>query len=256
MKNLRAENKILAERINNIGEGINSAVHESMREEQLRTELITNVSHDLKTPLTSIINYSDIVGNMDITEEKRREYLEIIGEKSKQLKKLLEDLLEASKISSGKLELHKDNTDLTELLNQALGEYEDIFSENELEVVCNDFSKIYIYADGGAVWRIFNNLFENISKYAMPKTRVYVNLESKEDSAIVTIKNVSMVQPRFQGNELTESFIRGDESRNTEGTGLGLFIAKNLTEANGGEFKIIVDGDVFTAYVRIPLMGN
>jgi signal transduction histidine kinase len=252
VQNLRAENRDLAESINNIGDGINTAVKSSMMEEQLRTELITNVSHDLKTPLTSIINYSDILNNRDISDEQRKEYLEIIGEKSRRLKKLLEDLLEASKLSSGKMELHKEKTDLTELLNQALGEYEDRFSSKGLDVVCNDYSRVYINADAGSVWRIFNNLFENISKYAMDNTRIYVDLENADGRVKVSVKNVSREKLRFQGNELTERFIRGDESRNTEGTGLGLFIAKSLTEANDGEFEILVDGDVFTSVMTFP----
>ncbi len=256
VQNLRAENRNLAESINNIGEGINTAVKSSMMEEQLRTELITNVSHDLKTPLTSIINYSDLLNNHELNEEQKKEYLTVIHEKSGRLKRLLEDLLEASKLSSGKLELNRERTDLTELLNQALGEYEDIFKEKDLELICDEFAKLYIVADGGSIWRIFNNLFENISKYALKGTRVYVSLLSEDGKAVFKLKNVSAVKPRFQGKELTESFIRGDESRNTEGTGLGLYIAKNLTEANDGRFEIIVDGDMFTSVIEFALSNE
>lgn len=252
VSNLRYENKNLAESINNIGDGIKTAVESSLMEEQLRSELITNVSHDLKTPLTSIINYSDLLKRDNLTEEKKKEYLSIIGEKSIKLKKLLEDLLEASKLSSGQIELHKEKTDLTELLNQALGEYEGRFAGSKLELVANDFPRAYIYADPGCTWRIFDNLFENICKYAMGGTRVYVEYTASDGVANIKIKNVSAVRPRFQGDELTERFIRGDESRTGEGSGLGLFIAKSLTQAQGGNFKVIVDGDMFVTSISIP----
>ena len=252
VSNLRYENKNLAESINNIGDGIKTAVESSLMEEQLRSELITNVSHDLKTPLTSIINYSDLLKRDNLSEEKKKEYLSIIGEKSIKLKKLLEDLLEASKLSSGQVELHKEKTDLTELLNQALGEYESRFENSNLELVTNDFPRAFIYTDPGCTWRIFDNLFENICKYAMAGTRVYVEYTASDGITYIKIKNVSAVRPRFQGDELTERFIRGDESRTGEGSGLGLFIAKSLTQAQGGTFKVIVDGDMFVTSISMP----
>lgn len=252
VSNLRYENRNLAESINNIGDGIKTAVESSLMEEQLRSELITNVSHDLKTPLTSIINYSDLLKRENLTEEKKKEYLSVIGEKSIKLKKLLEDLLEASKLSSGQVELNREKTDLTELLNQALGEYEGRFENSGLELVKNDFPRAYIYTDPGCTWRIFDNLFENICKYAMNGTRVYVDYTASDGVAYIKIKNVSAIRPRFQGDELTERFIRGDESRSGEGSGLGLFIAKSLTQAQGGTFKVIVDGDMFVTSISIP----
>ena len=252
VSNLRYENKNLAESINNIGDGIKTAVESSLMEEQLRSELITNVSHDLKTPLTSIINYSDLLKRDNLSEEKKKEYLSIIGEKSIKLKKLLEDLLEASKLSSGQVELNREKTDLTELLNQALGEYEGRFKNSKLELVTNEFPRAFIYTDPGCTWRIFDNIFENICKYAMSGTRVYVDYTASEGVTYIKIKNVSAVRPRFQGDELTERFIRGDESRTGEGSGLGLFIAKSLTEAQGGTFKVIVDGDMFVTSISIP----
>ena len=252
VSNLRYENKNLAESINNIGDGIRTAVRSSMMEEQLRSELITNVSHDLKTPLTSIINYADLLKRDNLPEEKKKEYLTVIGEKSVKLKKLLEDLLEASKLSSGQVELKREKTDLTELLNQALGEYEGRFKTSGLELVTSDFPRAYIYTDPGCTWRIFDNIFENICKYAMNGTRVYVDYTASDGITYIKIKNVSAVRPRFQGDELTERFIRGDESRTGEGSGLGLFIAKSLTQAQGGTFEVIVDGDMFVTSITMP----
>lgn len=249
---LRAENRNLAESINNIGEGIKNALEASITEEQLRTELITNVSHDLKTPITSIINYSELLKRDNVDEEKKKEYLSIISDKSKKLKKLLEDLLEASRLSSGKVDLRFRQTDVSELLNQAIGEYKDRFEANNLEIICSDFPRTFIYADAGCMWRVFDNLFGNICKYALEGTRIYVNFSSSLGMCVISIKNVSAVKPRYQGNELTERFIRGDESRSGDGSGLGLFIAKNLTEANGGTFDVVVDGDTFTTVIRIP----
>ena len=254
VQKLRAENRDLAESINNIGEGIDIAVKESLLEENLRTELITNVSHDIKTPLTSIINYADILNSKDVSDEKRREYLEIIGDKSKRLKKLLEDLLEASKLSSGRMEMNKEKTNLSELLNQALGEYEDRFAYRKLEVICGNMPTAYINADAGAIWRIFNNLFENICKYAMNDTKVHVNMIIHEGECSISVKNISAMKLRYQGNELTERFIRGDESRTGEGSGLGLFIAKSLVEANDGRFDVVVDGDLFTVLINFIMI--
>ncbi len=251
-QNLRAENRNLAISINNIGEGIKSAVNDSIMEETLRTELITNVSHDLKTPITTILNYSDLLRRDDLTEKQKDDYLKVIGEKSIRLKKLLEDLLEASKLSSGQFELHKETTDLTELLTQAIGEYSDRFKERHLEVVCTEFPRVLIYADAGLLWRVFDNLFGNICKYAMKDTKINVNFDVFGGRVFIKIKNVSAVRPRFQGEALTERFIRGDASRQSEGTGLGLFIAKSLVEAHNGTFEVIVDGDIFTSFIDLP----
>ncbi|MBO7095608.1 MAG: sensor histidine kinase, partial [Lachnospiraceae bacterium] len=158
----------------------------------------------------------------------------------------------ASKLSSGQVELNREKTDLTELLNQALGEYEGRFRNSKLELVTNDFPRAFIYTDPGCTWRIFDNIFENICKYAMSGTRIYVDYTASEGVAYIKIKNVSAIRPRFQGDELTERFIRGDESRSGEGSGLGLFIAKSLTQAQGGTFKVIVDGDMFVTDISIP----
>ncbi|MCR4792471.1 MAG: HAMP domain-containing histidine kinase [Lachnospiraceae bacterium] len=250
--NLRAENRNLAISINNIGEGIKSAVNDSIMEETLRTELITNVSHDLKTPITTIINYSDLLRREDLTEKQKDDYLKVIGEKSIRLKKLLEDLLEASKLSSGQFELHKETTDLTELLTQAIGEYSDRFEAKNLEIVTSEFPRVLIYADAGLLWRVFDNLFGNICKYAMKDTKVNVTFDVFGGRVFIKIKNVSAVRPRFQGEALTERFIRGDASRQSEGTGLGLFIAKSLVEAHNGTFEVIVDGDIFTSFIDLP----
>ncbi|MBP5555941.1 MAG: HAMP domain-containing histidine kinase [Lachnospiraceae bacterium] len=256
VKNLRAENRNLAESINNIGEGIKQAVDDSIVEEHLRTELITNVSHDLKTPLTSIINYSDLLKRENLTEEQKKEYLKVITDKSIKLKKLLEDLLEASKLSSGKIEIIKARTNLTELINQALGEYEGRFKEKNLDVVTNVFPRVLVFADAACMWRVLDNLFENICKYAMSGTRVYFELIAFNGEVEIKVKNVSRAKPEFQGYELTERFIRGDQSRSGEGSGLGLFIAKSLIEAHNGKFEVVVDGDQFTTIITMKELGS
>jgi len=255
VKNLRAENRNLAESINNIGEGIKQAVEDSIVEEHLRTELITNVSHDLKTPLTSIINYSDLLKRENLTEKQKKEYLKVITDKSIKLKKLLEDLLEASKLSSGKIEIIKARTNLTELINQALGEYEGRFKEKNLDVVTNVFPRVLVFADAACMWRVLDNLFENICKYAMSGTRVYFELIAFNGEVEIKVKNVSRAKPEFQGYELTERFIRGDQSRSGEGSGLGLFIAKSLIEAHNGKFEVVVDGDQFTTIITMKELG-
>ena len=256
VQNLRAENRNLAESINNIGEGIKQAVDDSIVEEHLRTELITNVSHDLKTPLTSIINYSDLLKRENLTEEQKKEYLKVITDKSIKLKKLLEDLLEASKLSSGKIEIIKARTNLTELINQALGEYEGRFKDKNLDVVTNVFPRVLVFADAACMWRVFDNLFENICKYAMSGTRVYFELIAFNGEVEIKVKNVSRAKPEFQGYELTERFIRGDQSRSGEGSGLGLFIAKSLIEAHNGKFEVVVDGDQFTTIITMKELGT
>ncbi|MBP3755346.1 MAG: HAMP domain-containing histidine kinase [Lachnospiraceae bacterium] len=255
VKNLRAENRNLAESINNIGEGIKQAVEDSIVEEHLRTELITNVSHDLKTPLTSIINYSDLLKRENLTEKQKKEYLKVITDKSIKLKKLLEDLLEASKLSSGKIEIIKARTNLTELINQALGEYEGRFKEKNLDVVTNVFPRVLVFADAACMWRVLDNLFENICKYAMSGTRVYFELIAFNGEVEIKVKNVSRAKPEFQGYELTERFIRGDQSRSGEGSGLGLFIAKSLIEAHNGKFEVVVDGEQFTTIITMKELG-
>ena len=252
---LSVENALLADAVNNIGDGIESAVNTSMRDEKMKSDLITNVSHDLKTPLTSIINYVDLLQRLGIEDHPAADYLHVLDEKSHRLKFLLEDLLEASKISSGNIELNMERLNLSELMNQCCGEFEENLEKRHLTLVMELTESAYVLADGRRTWRVVDNLFQNICKYAMEGTRVYVTIRSVAGKIELSIKNIAEKQSSLQGRELTERFIRGDESRSTEGSGLGLFIAKSLTEIQGGEFHISMDGDLFKATMIFPEYG-
>lgn len=250
---LHGTNRDMADAVNNIGEGIRKAVRTSMKDEQMKTDLITNVSHDLKTPLTSIISYVDLLKRLKIEEEPAKSYIDILEVKSQRLKQLTDDLVEVSKISSGNIELHLEELNLTELLNQSIGEFSEKFEDKKLQVVFEESHTLaHIYADSRRMWRIIENLFNNICKYAMEGTRVYINLEITEGKIKVSIKNISARQMNLRGDDLTERFIRGDASRTTEGSGLGLSIAKSLTEVQGGDFAILLDGDLFTVELIFP----
>lgn len=243
----------MADAVNNIGEGIHKAVKTSMKDEQMKTDLITNVSHDLKTPLTSIISYVDLLKRLKIEEEPAKSYIEILEGKSQRLKQLSDDLVEASKISSGNIELQKEKLDLAELLNQSIGEFSDKLGSRQLQTVFEtNHSPACIFADSRRMWRIIENLFNNICKYAMENTRVYIDLTVAEGKVELSVKNISERQMNMKGEDLTERFIRGDESRTTEGTGLGLSIAKSLTEVQGGTFTILLDGDLFKVVLVFP----
>ncbi len=250
---LHGENKEIAEAVNNIGEGIRNAVETSVKDEMLKSDLITNVSHDIKTPLTSIINYVDLLKREKITQEPARSYINILENKTQRLKQLTDDLVEASKISSGNIVLQKERLDLAELLNQAFGEFSEKLEEQRLTVVFGRSDKeAFIYADSRRMWRVVENLFNNICKYAMPDTRVYVDLRKADGVVCLAVKNVSRQQLSIRPEELSERFIRGDESRTTEGSGLGLSIAKNLIELQGGSFRIAMDGDLFKVLIEFP----
>lgn len=257
---LHGDNLILAREINGIGDGIRNAVATSMKDERLKADLITNVSHDIKTPLTSIINYVDLIKRENIDDPKIKEYIEVLDSKSQRLKQLTDDLVEASKISSGNIVLQFDKINLVELLNQTIGEFSEKFEQkNLIPVMRANKSGIYIEADSRRIWRVIENLFNNILKYALQGTRVYVDIEElKEEKGIgqvaLSIKNISANPIKVNSDELTERFIRGDESRTTEGSGLGLSIAKNLTEAMKGKFEITVDGDLFKVILTFPLL--
>ena len=250
---LTGKQKVMAEYINNIGSGLDAAVENSLKKERMQTELITNVSHDLKTPLTSIINYVDLLKRLKITEEPARSYIEVLDSKSQRLKQLTDDLVEASKISSGNIVLNLEQLNLTELLNQAVGEFSDRMEEKKLQVIFdgNDVAGM-IYADSRRMWRIIENLFQNICKYALEGTRVYLEMQVKDGRVIASLKNISDRPMNLKGEELSERFIRGDASRTTEGSGLGLYIAKNLTKAQHGEFQIQLDGDLFKIILDFP----
>ncbi len=234
------------EDLNRIGEGINRAVDERMKSERMKTELITNVSHDIKTPLTSIINYSDLICREECDNENIKEYSAILHNQSERMKRLIDDLVEASKASSGNIDIMLAECDARVLVSQSAGEYSQRLADAGLELVCSaPENEIRIMADGRRMWRVLDNLMNNVRKYALPGTRVYFGLEEHGGQAIFSIKNVSREALTVNADELSERFVRGDASRNTEGNGLGLSIAKSLTELQGGKFDIIIDGDLF-----------
>ena len=239
--------------IANVSEGINRAVEERMKSERMKTELITNVSHDIKTPLTSIINYVDLMEKHGTDDPEMQEYLEVLDRQSERLKKLIEDLIEASKASSGAIEMNIEPVNVSVLLSQAAGEFEEKLKQKELtNVVSVPEEELTIRADGRYLWRVIDNLMGNICKYAMPNTRVYVDLTSKGNTAQIAFKNISATELNISAEELTERFVRGDKSRNTEGSGLGLSIAKSLTEHMGGTMDIHIDGDLFKVTLTFP----
>lgn len=243
-----------AENICNIQGGLKKAVDNAIRGERMRTELITNVSHDLKTPLTSIINYVDLLKTEKIENKKAQEYIGILEEKSARLKVLIEDLVEASKASSGNIAVNLEKMDLHELVNQAYGEYQEKAEKAGLDIRINaDDKNIFVLADGRHMWRIIENLLSNVVKYSMPGSRVYVNISKNETNGILTIKNISAVPLEIPAEQLTERFVRGDTSRTTEGSGLGLSIAQSLAIVQQGKLDIQIDGDLFKVIVEIPL---
>ena len=288
-----------ADDINSIKDGISLAVDQRMKSERMKTELITNVSHDIKTPLTSIINYVDLIKKEDIQDAKMKEYVDVLDRQSIRLKKLLEDLLEASKASTGNLDVNLEKMDVAILLNQLVGEYTEKLADRSLSLVMDThgFEQVYIMADGRHIWRVFDNLLNNICKYAMEGTRVYIdilsqnpqdmnasnaaglnvdNLDEQKESRYynqaeaaeigsdaqdeankaaahvsIVFKNISASQLNISSDELMERFVRGDSSRNTEGSGLGLSIAQSLMKIMGGDMELEVDGDLFKATLRI-----
>jgi len=254
-RGLRGSELQFAESINHLGEGFQKAVDSNIKNERLKTDLITNVSHDIKTPLTTIINYVGILKQSDIDDPRIQSYIDILERKSLRLKHLTEDLVEASKISSGNIELQFMLLNYAELIHQAAGECEEKLTERGLTLVMNlPGDPVTIMADGRRLFRVLENLFTNAAKYAMPHTRVYVDLSVTEDGmAVMQIKNVSEQQLNIPAEELTERFIRGDLSRSSEGSGLGLSIAKNLTELQHGKFDIYLDGDLFRVTVAFQV---
>ena len=245
----------LADNINNIRDGLDKAIDSQLKSERMKSELITNVSHDLKTPLTSIINYVELIKKEDnITPEYINDYINVLDSKSKRLKVLIEDLFEASKASSGNIALNMEKIDLTQLMRQSIGEMEEKLSEANLDLKINvPEEKIYIRADGRRLYRVMENLFSNISKYSLPNTRVYIDITKDENSVKLTMKNISSYELNFDPGEIMERFKRADDSRNTEGSGLGLSIAKDLVKLQGGSFDIDIDGDLFKAIVQFNL---
>ena len=245
--------RMQAEDLNNISVGLAGAVDEKMRSERFKAELITNVSHDLKTPLTSIINYVDLLKTTEQTDPKAAEYIQVLDRKSQRLKKLTEDLVEASKASTGTLAVHREKIGMGQLMDQALGEWTEKLEDRKLTVVANlPEGETWVYADGRHLWRVIDNLLSNCAKYAMEGTRVYLDLTRGKGQVTLSVKNVSRDPLNIPPERLMERFVRGEESRTTEGSGLGLSIARSLTELQGGEFHLSVDGDLFKATVTLP----
>jgi len=242
-----------AQDLNNISQGLAGAVEEQMKSERFKAELITNVSHDLKTPLTSIINYVNLLKTTEQTDPKAAEYIEVLDRKSQRLKKLTEDLVEASKASTGVLSVSREKIGMAQLLDQALGEWaEKLEARNLMVVRIVPEGETWVYADGRHLWRVIDNLLSNCAKYAMEGTRIYLELNRGRGQVSLSVKNISREPLNVPPEQLMERFVRGEESRTTEGSGLGLSIARSLTELQGGEFSLTVDGDLFKATVSLP----
>ncbi len=256
-ESMHGENKVLAKAVNNIGDSIRAAVETSTKDEKLKADLITNVSHDIKTPLTSIINYVDLLKREHVETEPIKGYIEVLDAKSQRLKQLTDDLVEASKISSGNITLILERINLTELLKQATGEFEEKFSQKGLKMVSGyEKTPVCIIADSRRIWRVMENLLNNVYKYAMEGTRVYLDMGITGNNVKVSIKNISAQPLNIEADELTERFIRGDVSRSTEGSGLGLSIAKSLTIVQNGKFNIYLDGDLFKVTLSFPIAAE
>ena len=243
----------LAENINSLSDGLENAVNEMTKSERLKTELISNVSHDIKTPLTSIITYVDLIKKEDVQPEKAKEYIEVLDQKSQRLKALTDDLFEAAKASSGAMSMTVETLDVGAFISQGIGEFTEKFEKSNLDVKSNvEKETHFVKADGRLLWRIFENILANVSKYALPGSRVYVDVRKQEGNIILTVKNISAVELNISADELMERFTRGDSSRNTEGSGLGLNIAKSLAELQGGSFHVEIDGDLFKSGLALP----
>ncbi|MBQ7915720.1 MAG: HAMP domain-containing histidine kinase [Firmicutes bacterium] len=241
------------ENLNNISKGLSLAVEQKMKSERFKTELITNVSHDIKTPLTSIVNYVDLLKKENLENEKAKEYLDVLDRQSARLKKLTEDLVEASKASTGNLPVDMEPIEVGTMLEQAVGEYDERLKQNQLEtVLLRGEEEVYIMADGRLLWRVLDNLVSNVCKYGMPGTRFYVTLVAREKDVYIVLRNISKYQLNVSSEELLNRFVRGDSSRHTEGSGLGLSIAQSLTQLQKGSVELKVDGDLFKVVLKFP----
>ncbi|MBQ3547880.1 MAG: sensor histidine kinase [Clostridia bacterium] len=246
--------KDFANKLNSIGEGMQVAVDEKVKSERFKTELITNVSHDIKTPLTSIINYVDLLKKEEIENETAKEYIEVIDRHSERLKKLVEDLVEASKASTGNMTVDFADCNVGVLLTQAIGEFDERLKVAHISPVLKKTERdVIIKADARLLWRVFENLLSNICKYSLADTRAYIEVYTSGGKAFIEFKNISKCELNLDSNELTERFVRGDSSRNTEGSGLGLSIAKSLTELQNGQMDITVDGDLFKVVLKFDV---
>ncbi len=254
-KHLVLDFKEHGENLNQVSKGMAIAVEERLKSERMKTELITNVSHDIKTPLTSIINYASLISEEDTENLKIKEYSEVLVRQSNRLERLIEDLVEASKASTGNLEVNLVPCDANVFLTQVSGEYTQKLENSKLTLVVKQSDEeILIMADGRRMWRIFDNLMNNVCKYAQPETRVYLSIEKSDGNAVITFKNTSKEQLDMSEDDLMERFTRGDHSRNTEGNGLGLSIAKSLSELQNGSLKLEIDGDLFKAILKFPII--
>lgn len=254
---LQGETYQMAKAVNEMGDGLQTAIEAIVKNERLKAELITNVSHDLKTPLTSIVNYVDLLKRENLQGERVQHYIEVLEQKSQRLKQLTEDLVEASKISSGNIELNMMRMQLQSMIWQAYGEFQERLEERGLTAVwelCED--PVFIMADGRQLWRILENLLGNIYKYALENTRIYIELRRDGQTAYLSLKNTSGEKLTVEAEELTGRFVRGDKSRATEGSGLGLSIAQNLVQLHGGTFELTVDGDLFKVTMGFPLASE
>ena len=238
-----------------IKNGYRIAVKETLENEKVKTELISNVSHDLRTPLTSIINYVNILGEKDLTEDERKEYLSILEQKSRKLKILIDDLFEMSKINSGKIELKRSRIEIMSLIHQVIGEYSYLYEHKKIEFnIDSSHDEIFMDLDGKMMSRVIENIVINAMKYSLEETRVYVDVQEEIDNVIISFKNIANYKMEFNNNEVFERFVRGDKSRNSnvEGSGLGLAITKSIIELHNGEVKINREGDMFKIYIILP----
>ncbi|WP_054969906.1 sensor histidine kinase [Alicyclobacillus ferrooxydans] len=249
----RSPHAKLAESINRMKHGVELSQAAQAKSERFKTDLITNVSHDLRTPLTSIITYTELLKKPDLNDEDKAQYIEVIDQKSQRLKALIDDLFEASKMASGNVELKKERVDIAQLLQQALAERDEAVSASELDFrITKTAEPIYCVVDGQKMWRVFDNLIGNILKYSLEHTRVYLSIEQGPAMTTLTFKNVSRYELNGDIDELFERFKRGDESRHTEGSGLGLAIAKSIVDLHDGSLDIHIDGDLFKAVITLP----
>ncbi len=245
--------KDFSEKLNSINDGLQLALNEKMKSERFKTELITNVSHDIKTPLTSIVNYVDLLKKEEIENQKANEYISVLYRQSEKLKKLVEDLVEASKASTGNLQVNLEDCNVNVLLSQVLGEFDERLKKSGINAVLQmPKENVIIKADARHLWRVFDNLFINICKYSQSDTRAYISTEAVGENVRIIFKNISRYPLNISGEELMERFVRGDTSRNTEGSGLGLSIARGLTELQNGSMKIDIDGDLFKVTLEFP----
>lgn len=239
--------------LNNMRAAIQTAVEEQMKSERMQTELITNVSHDIKTPLTSIVNYVDLLKKQPMPTEEAREYVAVLDRQAAKLKKLTEDLVEAAKASTGSMAVNVQPTDVNVLLTQSAGEYQERLQSRGLTLLLTPAQEVpVISADGRLLWRVFENLLSNVYKYALPGTRVYLTCQATEKQVTVTCRNISAEPLNLSADELMERFVRGDASRHTEGSGLGLSIARSLTRLQQGQFDLAIDGDLFKVTLTFP----